>query len=184
MTNIKTDHGGVIPAIAFIGHSNSGKTTLVTKLIARLTQMGFEVGSVKHHGHVGFEVDVPGKDSWRHMQAGAKYTVISSPDKVVDIHKTPEQEPLLTSLARMKDVDIIVVEGFRRGDIDTIELARKANNDYEKFTGLEDGQVALVTDIEEFEERFAGTLPIFEFDDIDGITNFVIEFTGATPSKK
>ncbi len=61
------------PALAFIGYQNSGKTTLVEKVIAELTARGLRVGSLKHHGHHGFDIDVPGKDSWRHAQAGSRH---------------------------------------------------------------------------------------------------------------
>ena len=62
-----------VPAIAFIGYQNSGKTTLVEKVIAELTRRGLRVGSLKHHGHHGFDIDVPAKDTWRHHQAGSKH---------------------------------------------------------------------------------------------------------------
>jgi len=59
------------PAIAIVGRHNSGKTTLIEKLIAEMVSRGLDVGSVKHHSHVGFEIDYPGKDSYRHRAAGA-----------------------------------------------------------------------------------------------------------------
>ena len=61
------------PAVAFIGYQNSGKTTLVEKVIAELTARGLRVGSIKHHGHHRFDIDVPGKDSWRHAEAGSRH---------------------------------------------------------------------------------------------------------------
>ena len=57
------------PAVSIVGRHNSGKTTLIEKLIAELVGRGFDVGSVKHHSHVGFDIDIPGKDSWRHRHA-------------------------------------------------------------------------------------------------------------------
>jgi len=101
------------PAFAFIGHSNSGKTTLVVKVIAELAARGYRVGSIKHHGHVGFDIDIPGKDSWRHTQAGRVHTVIASPDKVASIRQTPVSAELPELIATMGDVDIIIVEGGR-----------------------------------------------------------------------
>ena len=59
------------PAVAIVGRHNSGKTTLVEKLIAELVSRGLDVGSVKHHSHKGFDIDYPGKDSYRHRAAGA-----------------------------------------------------------------------------------------------------------------
>lgn len=68
-----------VPAIAFIGYQNSGKTTLVEKVIAELTRRGLRVGSLKHHGHHGFDIDVPAKDTWRHHQAGSSTWASSAP---------------------------------------------------------------------------------------------------------
>ena len=65
------------PAIAVVGRHNSGKTTLIEKLIAALVERGHDVGSIKHHSHLGIEVDYPGKDSYRHRAAGAGETVIA-----------------------------------------------------------------------------------------------------------
>ena len=65
------------PAVAIVGRHNSGKTTLVEKLIAQIVSRGLDVGSIKHHSHKDFEIDHPGKDSYRHRAAGASETVIA-----------------------------------------------------------------------------------------------------------
>ena len=59
------------PAVAVVGRHNSGKTTLIERLIAELVGRGLDVGSIKHHSHRGFDIDIPGKDSYRHRAAGA-----------------------------------------------------------------------------------------------------------------
>ncbi len=69
------------PLVSIVGNSGAGKTTLLEKLIAAVTQRGFRVGTIKHDVH-GFEMDKPGKDSWRHKQAGAVTTLISSPKRI------------------------------------------------------------------------------------------------------
>ena len=66
------------PAFSFVGRQNSGKTTLLEKIIAELTRQGLAVGTLKHHGHPDFEIDIPGKDSYRHRAAGSKATAILS----------------------------------------------------------------------------------------------------------
>ncbi|UCF95758.1 MAG: molybdopterin-guanine dinucleotide biosynthesis protein B, partial [Desulfobacterales bacterium] len=76
-----TRRKAVPPIVSTVGYSGSGKTTLLEKLIAELKQRGFRVGTIKHDVH-GFEMDRPGKDSWRHKQAGASVTVISSPYQI------------------------------------------------------------------------------------------------------
>ncbi|GFP23998.1 molybdopterin-guanine dinucleotide biosynthesis adapter protein, partial [Candidatus Hakubella thermalkaliphila] len=76
----------MIPVFAIVGKTDSGKTTLLEKLVAELKKRGYRVGTVKHDIH-GFEVDHPGKDSWRHAQAGADTVAISSPQKLALIKK-------------------------------------------------------------------------------------------------
>ena len=79
------------PAIAIVGRHNSGKTTLIERLIAELVGRGYDVGSIKHHSHRGFDIDYPGKDSYRHRAAGASETVIAVPGQLARI-KTVEGE--------------------------------------------------------------------------------------------
>lgn len=115
------------PAISVIGRHNSGKTTLVEKLIAHLCAQGFDVGSVKHHGHPGFKIDVPGKDSYRHRQAGASETWIAAPGKIAMV-KTVEGDPDCRQIvAEMPGHDIVIVEGYRLSGLPAIEVMRQAN---------------------------------------------------------
>lgn len=115
------------PAIAIVGRHNSGKTTLIEKLIAELVSRGLDVGSVKHHSHKGFEIDHPGKDSYRHRAAGASETVIAAPGQVARI-KTIEGEAECHDIVRiMPGHDIIVVEGYRKSGLPTIEIMRSGN---------------------------------------------------------
>ena len=115
------------PAVAVVGRHNSGKTTLIVKLIAELTARGRDVGSVKHHHKVGFEFDIPGKDSYRHREAGATETVIAAPGKVARV-KTIEGEQECSAIVRsMPGHDIVVVEGYRKSGLPTIEIMRADN---------------------------------------------------------
>ncbi|WP_165062472.1 MULTISPECIES: molybdopterin-guanine dinucleotide biosynthesis protein B [unclassified Adlercreutzia] len=115
------------PAIAIVGRHNSGKTTLIEKMIAELTARGCDVGSVKHHSHSKFEIDYPGKDSWRHREAGATETVIASPEKLARV-KTLHHEVECAEIVRsMPGHDIIIVEGYRKSGLPTIELMRAGN---------------------------------------------------------
>ena len=115
------------PAIAFVGRHNSGKTTLVVQVIAALAERGVDVGSVKHHGHVGFDIDVPGKDSWRHREAGANEVAVCSPDRFALMREL--QEPLEASeiVNMMRPHDVVIVEGYRHSGLPTIEVMRAAN---------------------------------------------------------
>ena len=116
------------PAVSFVGRHNSGKTTLVTQVIAALVARGLDVGSVKHHGHKGFDVDVPGKDSWRHHEAGANEVAICSPDKFALIrHLEGEQTGVAEIVNLMRPHDIVIVEGYRNDGLPAIEIMRMAN---------------------------------------------------------
>jgi len=113
------------PIVSIVGKSESGKTTLLEKLIAELKSRGYRVATVKHAPNES-SFDEPGKDSWRHVQAGSQAAVISSSDKLVLI-KPLEQEAGFEQIAHLlgEDYDIILAEGFSQGDTPKIEVHRK-----------------------------------------------------------
>lgn len=116
------------PALAIVGRHSSGKTTLIEQLIAVLVERGHDVGSVKHHSHVGFDIDYPGKDSYRHRAAGASETVIAAPGQMARI-KTVEGEAECADIVRsMPGHDVVVVEGYRKSGLPTIEIMRAGND--------------------------------------------------------
>ena len=116
------------PALAIVGRHNSGKTTLIEQLIAELVARGYDVGSVKHHSHVGFDIDYPGKDSYRHRAAGASETVIAAPGQMARI-KTVEGEMECSDIVRsMHGHDIVIVEGYRKSGLPTVEIMRSGND--------------------------------------------------------
>jgi len=113
-----------IPIITIIGKSGSGKTTLMEKLIQELTRRGRLVGTIKHHSHAGFDIDKPGKDSWRHAQAGSVHVVVAAPDKIAS-YRYLERELTLDEIAASIDhVDIILTEGYRQAGKPTLEIIR------------------------------------------------------------
>lgn len=116
--------GSPAPAVAFVGYQNSGKTTLVEKVISRLTQRGVRVGSIKHHGHKGFDIDQPGKDSWRHSQAGSRHVGLISPDMYAEYARTTEEVPVMDMITRYTDVDTVIVEGYKAAGLPSIVVAR------------------------------------------------------------
>ena len=103
-------HPGVVH---LIGASDSGKTTLIERLIPRLRAKGIRVGTVKH-AHHGFETDQPGKDSWRHAQAGSEAVAVISPERAAWVIRTPEELSVDLALEPMAGrVDLVLVEGFK-----------------------------------------------------------------------
>lgn len=115
------------PALSIVGRHNSGKTTRIEQLIAELVKRGYDVGSIKHHSHVGFDIDYPGKDSYRHRAAGASETIIAAPGQIACM-KTIDGEMECDALLRsMPGHDIVIVEGYRKSDLPTIEIMRSGN---------------------------------------------------------
>jgi molybdopterin-guanine dinucleotide biosynthesis protein B len=113
------------PIVFIVGKSNSGKTTIVERLIAEFKRRGYRVATIKHEAY-GFDIDKPGKDSWRHAQAGSDAVVLSSSQRLALI-KNVDHEPSIAELTRLigTDFDIIIVEGFKRGKGLKIEVHRK-----------------------------------------------------------
>ncbi len=166
-----------IPAVAFVGRSGSGKTTVVEQVIGRLSAAGWRVGSVKHHGCTGLEYDTPGKDSWRHVQAGSVHSVIAAPDFLADLRPLGKELEYEEILPRMDDCDIVIFEGYRHAGLPTVELFRDGNQREHKrpLRPLDDEQsVAVMTDMAQAREQAAQAgLPCFELDDIAGIVGFI-----------
>jgi molybdopterin-guanine dinucleotide biosynthesis protein MobB len=113
-----------IPVICIIGRSDSGKTTLIEKLIPELKHRGYRLATVKHHSHAGFEVDQPGKDSWRHAQAGSDHVVIAAPDKIASYRLVDRELTLDEIVSEIKNVDLILVEGYKQAGKPSIEIIR------------------------------------------------------------
>jgi molybdopterin-guanine dinucleotide biosynthesis protein B len=109
------------------GWSGSGKTTLMTALIPEFVSRGVTVSTVKH-AHHSFDIDQPGKDSWRHRQAGAHEVMIASSQRWALMHELRgADEPALEEiLARMGPVDLVLVEGFKRHSHPKVEVYRRA----------------------------------------------------------
>jgi len=156
-----------IPIICIVGRSGSGKTTLLEKLIPELKRRGYRVATIKHHVHPGFEIDQPGKDSWRHARAGSDHVFLVASDKVASIRRV-DREPTLDEIAvTIQDVDIILVEGFKWEAKPKIELLRAARS--RELVCPPEDLLAVVSDL---------TLPLpgvprFELDDVPGLADLI-----------
>ena len=114
-------HGAVV---GIAGWSGAGKTTLIEAVLPLLRQAGLTVSTIKHTHH-GVDLDQPGKDSWRHRQAGAGEVLIAGTGRWALLHEEPGLEPdLPTLLLRLHPVDLVLVEGFRRDPIPKLEVHR------------------------------------------------------------
>ncbi|MCX5833549.1 MAG: molybdopterin-guanine dinucleotide biosynthesis protein B, partial [Deltaproteobacteria bacterium] len=119
----------MIPIISIVGRSNTGKTTLIEKMIKELAARGYRVATIKHNLH-GFDIDHPGKDSWRHREAGARLTVLASPKKVALIRDVDRDYTIDEIRDRyVEDADIILVEGYKENDFPKIEVFRSSLGD-------------------------------------------------------
>ncbi len=118
-----------LPVVCFVGRKNSGKTTLMEKVILKLKAAGYRVAAVKHDAH-RFEIDHPGKDSYRFAAAGADTTVISSREKTAVVLHHREELPLESILSRfVEGVDIVLAEGYKASLFPKIEVHRMATGE-------------------------------------------------------
>lgn len=155
----------MIPIISVVGKSGVGKTTFLEKLIAELKQRGLRVAIVKHDVH-GFEMDRPGKDSWRLAQAGSDSVVIAAPRKLALIKRLEREMALGEIAALLTDVDIILTEGYKRGDAPKIEVSRRERGG--ELLCTPDELVAIVSD-----QTFDLDVPQFGLDDTGGLVDLL-----------
>jgi molybdopterin-guanine dinucleotide biosynthesis protein B len=158
----------------FAGFSGSGKTTLIEQLIPLFTGRGLRVSLIKHAHHT-FDVDQPGKDSYRHRQAGAQEVLISSSRRWALMHELRGQaEPSLDALIeRMSACDLLLVEGFKRAAMPKLEVFRKAVG--EAPLHPHDAQiVAVATDA-----PMQAPIPVLDLNQPAAICEFILEHLGS-----
>ncbi|HHW42075.1 MAG TPA: molybdopterin-guanine dinucleotide biosynthesis protein B [Syntrophomonadaceae bacterium] len=114
----------MIPLVQVVGYSNSGKTTLMKKLIAVFKKRGLRVAAVKHAPH-GYVVDVPGKDTRHYFEAGADKVMVAGPDSLTLHERIPQPPDLDLIRSRLREVDLILVEGFKSQRGPKIEVLRE-----------------------------------------------------------
>ena len=152
------------------GWSGSGKTTLMAALIPELVSRGITVSTLKH-AHHAFDVDQPGKDSWRHRQAGAQEVMISSENRWALMHELRgAPEPAFEELVRrMSPVDLLLVEGFKRHPHPKIEVYRRSLG--KPLLHPEDPSVVAIAS----DEMLPGlTLPWLPLSDAGAVAAFIL----------
>jgi len=157
------------PIVSIVSKKNSGKTTLLEKLIPELCRRGYRVGTVKHDHH-GFDIDREGKDTWRHKQAGAATVVISSPKKIALIQDLETEMDLDEIVSRFfSDMDLVITEGYKRGGKPQIEVFRRAAHDAPLHTRENSGTlIAVASDVD-----VDLGVPRLDVNDVRAIADFI-----------
>lgn len=156
-----------IPVVSVVGKSDSGKTTVMEGLIRALTARDYRVATVKHHVHE-VDIDVPGKDSWRHAHAGAVTTMISAPSQFAVVRVTDRDRTLEELVDAAGDADVLLTEGFQRAGDVKIEVSRRARST--ELVNDPATLFAVVTDNPEFGDL---SVPAFGLDDTEGLADLV-----------
>ena len=165
----------MVRVFGFAGWSGSGKTTLIEQLIPRFVAHGLRVSLIKH-AHHGFDIDKPGKDSYRHREAGATEVLITSAQRWVLMHELRDApEPTLAEqLDRMSACDLVLVEGFKRADIPKLEVHRPAVG--KPLLHPDDPNIVAVAS----DAPVRTSLPVLDLNDYDAIASFVVGRLGRT----
>jgi len=156
-----------LPMVCVVGTSDSGKTTLVTKIVTELKHLGVRVGTVKHAPH-GADLDVPGKDSWKHAQAGAEVSAVVSP-RGMALFRAQEGEPTLEEVvAHFNGTDMVLVEGYKYLPHPKILVSTGI-----PWKGNPEGIFAVAGDVPPGLD-----VPAFDRDDAHGLARAIIERLG------
>jgi molybdopterin-guanine dinucleotide biosynthesis protein B len=148
--------------------SNSGKTTLIEKIVPLLKTRGLRVAVIKHASG-GFDLDTPGKDSWRFQQAGADSVILVGPDRVALMKKT-EHRPSHVELEQLAgDVDIALYEGFKEGARNKIEVFRQGVSGEHPLSLNDPSYLALISD-----KRYRVDIQQFDINDAVGVVNWMV----------
>lgn len=157
-------------AVSFIARSGTGKTTLVEKVIAELKRRGYRVGALKH-ASCRIDIDHPGKDSYRMAAAGADTTLVISPEKLALV-KNHARSPLPEEFLPVyfSDVDVVLVEGFKKSGLPKIEIHRKEVGTKLLCRGEENDPTLLAV---ASDEPLALDVPVLDLDDASVISDFL-----------
>lgn len=159
------------PVFGFAGYSGSGKTTLIEQLIPRFVASGLSVSLIKH-AHHSFDIDKPGKDSWRHREAGAGEVLISSGERWVLMHELRgEAEPKFEQqLQALSPCDLVLVEGYKRANIPKLEVHRSSIGKPLLWPS-DSNIVGIATD-----QVLASSLPQVDINDPAAVAGFILRF--------
>jgi molybdopterin-guanine dinucleotide biosynthesis protein MobB len=155
------------PVVLIVGRSQSGKTTLIEKLIPEFKRRGYTVGTIKHSHH-NPDLDRSGKDSSRHKAAGADIVIFHSPGKIAMV-KNDDSGSLDSLLGYFDDVDLVITEGYKTEKKPKIEIVRSARHT-EPLLRNDTHLIAVVTDVD-----LQLNVPIFGFEDVVKLADMIEE---------
>jgi len=157
-----------IPVLCFVGRSNSGKTTLIERLIPELVKAGYKIATVKHSGH-GFDLDTEGKDSWRHKRAGASTVLVLSKGSLAmfsdvddDIHLTDLRDRFLD-----KSIDLVIAEGWKSDSFPKIVVVRDQLGEVQVSP---EGLLAVVSN-----KKVDVKVPLIDPDDVPALATLIVK---------
>lgn len=156
------------PIVSFVGRSNSGKTTLIERVIPELVRAGYKVATVKHAGH-GFDLDTEGKDSWRHKQAGASSVMVLSKGSIAMFADVSDEMNVEDVRDRFLDhtYDLIIAEGWKHEGYPKIVVVREQIGETSVST---EGLLAVVSDT-----PVDLSVPLFGLDDVIGVAALIMK---------
>jgi len=157
-----------VPIVSFVGRSNSGKTTLIERVIPELVRAGYRVATVKHAGH-GFDLDTEGKDSWRHKRAGAGSVIVMSRGSLAMFADVPEEMKVEEIRDRFLDAsyDLIIAEGWKSEGYLKIVVIREQVGEVPVSP---DGLLAVVSD-----KPIDLPVPVLDLNDVAGVAALIIK---------
>lgn len=157
-----------------VGWKNSGKTTLVERLVIEITGRGFSVSTVKHAHHT-FDIDHDGKDSHRHRSAGAKEVLLASRNRWALMHENrgEPEAPLSEFLAKLTPVDLVLIEGYKRDDHAKVEAHRAETK--QGLIAADDDTIRAIASNHSLEGM---SVPVLDLDDVAGVASFILREVG------
>ncbi|MGF7087079.1 molybdopterin-guanine dinucleotide biosynthesis protein MobB [Kroppenstedtia sanguinis] len=158
--------GSIPPVVQIVGYSDTGKTTLLSRLVRHLTQEGWRVGTIKHHAGE-LEMDQRGKDSWYHREAGADPVAITAANQTALI--IPRSLGLAELLPLFRGLDLVLVEGFKRAPYPKLVMLRESAH----LSQLK--ELSNVWGVVSSHPLTPGSLPVYQREDIEGIVHLLKE---------
>lgn len=167
-----------LPIFGIIGWKNSGKTTLMARLVEEFTRRGYVVSAIKH-AHHSFDIDHPGRDTYKLREAGARQVAIVSPRRWALMHELgDEEEPSFSEiLSHIGSSDLVLVEGYKGGPFPKIEARSNRSRTSEPLSETDPLIVAIATD----EDNGTGALPHHDINDISCIADFITSHLALEP---